>query len=142
MLTLITAMTYALHVLYADKYMKSGVDAYVISCQQFLIVGVLSLISALIFDLPLGIGTTSAGLIVLFLAIFPTLSAFVIQMVAQKITAPLRVSLIFAFEPVFAGLFAWTLGDEAFEMRRAAGGLLIFVALVLSGLPTPGRKRD
>jgi len=78
---------------------------------------------------------------VVFLALFPTLSAFVIQMVAQRFTAPLKVALIFALEPVFAAVFAWTLGGEAFVWHRAGGGLLIFAALVLSGMSTPGRKR-
>jgi drug/metabolite transporter (DMT)-like permease len=140
-LTLITAMTYALHVLYSDKYMKAGVDPYIISCQQFLIVGVLGLATALVFELPFGIGSAAAGWTVVFLALFPTLTAFVIQMLAQKIASPLKVSLIFAFEPVFAALFAWTLGGEAFVQHRAAGGLLIFVALVLSGLKLPAEKK-
>jgi drug/metabolite transporter (DMT)-like permease len=141
-LTLVAAMTYALHVLYSDKYMKAGIDPYMISCQQFLLVGLLSLLTALVLDLPLDIRTSSAAWTVVFLAFFPTLSAFVIQMLAQKITSPLKVSLIFAFEPVFAALFAWTLGDEPFVLRRAGGGILIFAALILSGLPTPGRKRS
>lgn len=140
-LTLIAAMTYALHVLYADKYMKAGVDPYTLSCQQFLIVGLLSLLTGLVCDLPFGIGSASAGLIVVFLALFPTLSAFVIQMLAQRIRPPLRVSLIFALEPVFAAAFAWTLGGEAIVSHRAFGGLLIFAALVISGLPSPRRRR-
>ncbi|MBD3331960.1 EamA family transporter [candidate division GN15 bacterium] len=138
LLTLVTAMAYALHLLFSDKYMKTGVDAYVISCQQFLMVGALSLLTGLLFDLDFGISTLSAGVIVVFLALFPTLSAFVIQMLAQKIVSPIRVSLIFALEPVFAAVFAWTLGGEAFITHRALGGLLIFTALLLSGLPTPG----
>jgi drug/metabolite transporter (DMT)-like permease len=137
MLTLVAAMAYALHLLFSDKYMKSGVDAYVISCQQFLMVGVLALLTGVLFDLPFGIQTWSAGVIVVFLALFPTLSAFVIQMLAQKIVSPIRVSLIFALEPVFAAAFAWTLGGEILIAHRALGGLLIFVALLLSGLPTP-----
>jgi drug/metabolite transporter (DMT)-like permease len=140
MLTLGAAMTYALHVLYSDKYMKAGVDPYVISCQQFLMVGLLSLVAALVFDLPFGIGSTSAGLVVVFLALFPTLSAFVIQMLAQRITSPLRVSLIFALEPVFAATFAWTLGGETIVQHRALGGLLIFTALVVSGIRPPLKK--
>jgi drug/metabolite transporter (DMT)-like permease len=140
-LTLVAAMTYALHVLYSDKYMKAGVDPYMISCQQFLIVGILSLITGLAFDLPFGVATVSVGLTVVFLALLPTLSAFVIQMVAQRFTSPLKVSLIFALEPVFAAVFAWTLGGEDFVWRRAAGGLLIFLALILSGLQFPIRKR-
>jgi len=141
MLTLIAAMTYALHLLYSDKYMKGGVDPIIISCQQFIMVGVFSLLTGLVLGLPFGIRSDDAFWVMVFLAIFPTLSAFVIQMLAQKITSPLRVSLIFALEPVFAALFAWTMGGEAFVMRRALGGLLIFLALILSGLPSPvGRK--
>lgn len=139
MLTLITAMTYALHLLYADKFMKAGIDPLVISCQQFLVVGFLSIVSALIFKLPFGVGSTEAIGMILFLTIFPTLLAFVVQMVAQKTVSPLRVSLIFALEPVFAGIFAWTLGGEAYVQHRATGGLLIFIGLVVSGLPWPLR---
>ncbi len=139
MLTLIAAMTYALHLLYSDKYMKSGVDPLIISCQQFLVIGLLSLITALVFDLPFGVATSGAVGIILFLTLFPTLLAFVVQMVAQKTVSPLRVSLVFALEPVFAGIFAWTLGGEPYVQYRATGGLLIFFGLVLSGLPWPLR---
>jgi drug/metabolite transporter (DMT)-like permease len=117
-LTLMAAVTYALHVLYGDRFIKSGTDPLVLSCQQFLLVGLFSLLY-------------------IFLALFPTLSAFVIQMMAQKITTPIKVSLIFAFEPVFAALFAWTFGNETIIAHRAFGGLLIFIAIVISGFPTP-----
>jgi drug/metabolite transporter (DMT)-like permease len=141
MLTLITAMAYALHLLLADKYMKAGFDPYVISCQQFLIVGVMSMAVGAVFGLPFSISSVKIGLTVIFLTLFPTLSAFVIQMVAQKFTLPLKVSLIFALEPVFAAIFAWTLGDEQIVIRRAIGGLLIFAALVISGFSTPFQKK-
>lgn len=140
MLTLVAAMTYALHVLYSDKYMKAGIDPYVISAQQFLMVGLMSLATGLILDLPFSIGSVRAGGIVAFLALFPTLSAFLIQMLAQRFTSPLKVSLIFALEPVFAAVFAWTAGGEEFIERRALGGLLIFLALILSGLPNPSKR--
>lgn len=135
MLTLLAAFAYALHLLYADKYMKTGIDPMVINCQQFLLIGLFSVITGLVFDLPFGIGSTGTIKIVIFLAIFPTLLAFVIQMISQKIISPLRVSLIFALEPVFAGIFAWTLGGEQFVLHGAIGGLFIFTALILSGLP-------
>jgi len=139
-LTLIAAMTYALHVLYSDKYMKAGVDPFVISCQQFLLVGVFSLVAVLLTGVEWRVTSGFAWRSVLFLALFPTLSAFVIQMVAQRFTSPLRVSLIFAFEPVFAALFAWTVGGEQPVLHRALGGLLVFAALVISGLPAPGGR--
>lgn len=131
-LTLISAMTYALHLLYSDKYMKAGADPLLISCQQFLLVGAFSLVFALVSGRSFDV-TASAMWWVVFLAIFPTLSAFVIQMFAQKLTSPMRVSLIFAFEPVFAAVFAWTMGGEAFILKSALGGLFIFAGLVMSG---------
>jgi drug/metabolite transporter (DMT)-like permease len=136
LLTLIAAMTYALHLLLSDRYMKQGIDPFRIACQQFIIVGLLSLISGALFRLPFTVKTTSAFYITIFLALFPSMSAFVIQLLAQKIVSPLRVSLIFALEPVFAGIFAWTLGGELFEWHSAIGGSLVFVALVISGIPS------
>jgi drug/metabolite transporter (DMT)-like permease len=139
-LTLAAAMTYAIHILLADKYLKSGADPYALCFQQFAFVGIISLALGAFETNSLIPQTSSVVGIILFLAIFPTLSAFVIQLVAQKFVSPLRVSLIFAFEPVFAALFAWTAGGELFRPERALGGLLIFVAMIVSGLERPSRK--
>ncbi len=139
-LTLIAAVTYALHLLYSDRYMKDGIDPYITSCQQFLVVGILSLISALAFGLDYSVRSREAAMVVLFLTLFPTLSAFVIQMLAQKIVAPLRVALIFALEPVFAAMFAWTVGGEPFVWFRAVGGGFIFAALLLSAVSSQKPK--
>ncbi len=87
----------------------------------------------------------SAG-VNLFLAVFPTLSAFFIQMHAQRSTNPVKVSLIFSLEPAFAAVFAWTLGREPFRAASAAGGGLIIAAMMLgelSKLAVPrGRKQE
>jgi drug/metabolite transporter (DMT)-like permease len=132
-LTLISAMTYALHLLYSDKYMKAGADPLLISCQQFLLVGAFSLVFGWITGRSFTVTPAALGWTI-FLALFPTLSAFVIQMFAQRFTSPLRVSLIFAFEPVFAAVFAWTIGGELFAWKSAFGGILIFAGLVISGV--------
>jgi drug/metabolite transporter (DMT)-like permease len=139
-LTLLAAVTYALHILFVDKYLKQGVDPVVLTCQQFLLVGALSLLAGLVLDLPFGINSTETIWVVLFLAIFPTFTAFLIQVLAQRITAPFKVSLIFSLEPVFAAMFAWTLGGEGFVTHRALGGLLIFSALVISSFGSPRQK--
>ncbi|MGB5107526.1 MAG: DMT family transporter [Candidatus Zixiibacteriota bacterium] len=139
-ITLLAAFFYALHLLYCDKYAKAGSDLVVISFQQFVFVGALSFVTAAVFDLPMGFGDRSAVMTIVFLALLPTLSAFLIQLYAQKLTSPFRVSLIFTLEPVFAAMFAWTLGGEEFVIRSAAGGLLIFVAMIVAELPAVSRK--
>jgi drug/metabolite transporter (DMT)-like permease len=142
LITLLAAMAYALHVLYSDKYMKARVDPFIFSCQQFLLVGLLSLLAAWIGGMPFTVRSVPAAWTVVYLALLPTLSAFVIQMLAQRTTPPLRVSLLFALQPVFAAVFAWTLGDEEMVWRRALGGLLIVAALVLSSLSQYYWRRD
>jgi len=140
MLTLLAAVTYALHILFVDKYLKQGADPFVLTCQQFLLVGAFSLVAGLVLDLPFEVSSTDVIWVVLFLAIFPTFTAFLIQVLAQRITAPFKVSLIFSLEPVFAALFAWTLGGEDFVTHRALGGLLIFSALVISSFGSARKK--
>jgi drug/metabolite transporter (DMT)-like permease len=65
---------------------------------------------------------------------------------AQKFTAPVKVSLIFSLEPVFAALFAWTLGGEHFVPARAAGGGLIVAAMMAGELSKldllKGRRKE
>jgi len=141
LITLVGAMAYALHVLYSDKYMKSGVDPVLISCQQFVFVGLMSLATALVLGRSFEISTSSAWRAIVFVALFPTLSAFVIQMFAQRITEPLKVSLIFASQPVFAAMFAWTLGGEDPVLHRALGGILIVVALIVASLSQRSNNR-
>jgi drug/metabolite transporter (DMT)-like permease len=136
-ITLISAFAYAAHILAADRYVKENLDPFILAFQQFLTVGLISFLVALFFNLPFQIASWNTAGIVLFLALFPTVSAFIIQFFAQKHTAPLKVSLIFALEPVFGAVFAWTLGGEEFILRNALGGLLIFAAILLSNLSSP-----
>jgi len=139
-LTLITAFAYGLHILFAGRFMEAGTDPVVITFQQFLMVGILSLAGSGIQGVPLMPDSVRVWGIIVFLAVFPTLLAFLVQMVAQKVTPPIRVAIIFSMEPVFAALFAWTLGGEVFEIHRGVGGLIIVAAILLSEVP--GAKKS
>jgi drug/metabolite transporter (DMT)-like permease len=131
-ITLMAAFTYALHVLLTDRLADDIVDPYRLSFQQFLVIGVASFALAALFGLPFAITTTSAGWTVLFLAIFPTASSFVIQIFGQKHVPPVRTSLIFTLEPVFAVLLAWGVGREAVTVNTILGGVVIVGAMALS----------
>lgn len=135
-LTLITAVAYALHILCVGKFMESGADPYILTFQQFMFVGLFSLAGSLFTEGGLSWSSDSVWWIIVFLAIFPTMSAFLIQMVAQRFTSPLKVAIIFSMEPVFAAIFAWTMGGEKFAFHRGIGGLIIVAAILVSELPT------
>lgn len=140
LLTIVSAMAYAGHLLATDRYVRADADAVLLSFHQFWMTGALALAACAFGGRPLAVRGTNAAGIIAFLAVVPTLSAFFIQMAAQRFTSPVRVALIFSLEPVFAALFAWTLGGEAFSPARASGGLLIVAAMVggeLSKLSAP-----
>lgn len=146
LITIVSAVTYAAHLLSTDVYVRADADAILLAFHQFWLTGVGSLAFALLGGRSMGVATHQAAGVIAFLALFPTLSAFYIQMLAQKSTSPVKVSLIFSLEPVFAALFSWTWGGEAFVPSRAAGGGLIVVAMMageLSKLPLlRGRKKE
>ena len=147
-LTLAAAVTYAIHVVYAGRLMERGVDPWVLNCQQMLVVGVLALLMlpvqglvqawaggmSLAEALPAQFAVTGmAGWgAILFLALFPTITAYAAQLYGQQVVDSTRTALILTLEPVFAALFAWTLGGELFHWQRALGGLVIVCAMVLS----------
>ncbi len=141
-LTLFAAMGYAIHILIADHFMKSGSDPFVLNFQQMLVVGLLSITAGLSTGTSLSCDCHAALGIIVFLAVFPTVSAFIIQLVAQRHTSPVKVAIIFSMEPVFAALFAWTYGNELIVPHRALGGLLIVAAMVLSELPIGQKEKN
>jgi drug/metabolite transporter (DMT)-like permease len=139
-LTLLCSITYAGHVLYAGRCMDLGVDPYVLNFQQLLVTGVGALLAALFVHLPLVPSQPVVLWAIVFLALFPTLSAFMVQLIGQRHVDATRTALIFTLEPVFAAVFAWTIGGEPLHTARAIGGWLMVAAMVLSEL-APRQKR-
>ncbi len=133
-MTLITAAAYGMHIILADRYMKSGCDPYVLTFQQFAVTAIMSIIIAVIVGAPFQINQKSIGVII-FLALLPTLSAFLIQMIVQTRENPVKVAILFSLEPVFAAVFAWTIGNEHFIPIRALGGMVIVTAMIFAEVP-------
>lgn len=140
-LTLIAAATYAAHLLATDRIVRAEADTVLLAFHQFWVTGIICLALALAVGAPLYPRTPEAAGMVLFLTLLPTLSAFYIQMVAQRHTAPIKVSMIFLFEPVSAAVFAWTLGGETFSAMKAVGGGLIVAAMATGELSKISLKK-
>lgn len=133
-LTVLTAMAYAAHVIATGRLAHTA-HPLVLAFHQFWVVGLGSLALTVALGRPLTIAAPSGIGVVAFLALVPTLSAFVLQLVGQRHVAPFTATLIFLLEPVFAAGFAWTLGGETLVPMHAVGGLLIVGAMLLGELP-------
>ena len=66
---------------------------------------------------------------VIFLAVFCTGVAFIIQPIAQQHTEPSHVGIIFSLEPVFAGIIAFLFAGEVLTQKQVFGEVLILIAL-------------
>jgi len=145
-ITLVAAATYAGHLLATDRYVRADADPILLAFHQFWMTGLLAAAAALASGRSFAVGSSRVAGIIVFLSTVPTLTAFFIQLYAQKVVPPVKVSLIFSLEPVFAALFAWTLGGESFSSVRAAGGGLIVAAMMAGGLSKldllRGRKKE
>ncbi|MEF3280335.1 MAG: DMT family transporter [Elusimicrobiota bacterium] len=131
LLTLVAAMSYSLHLIFTDKYVKNEFDIIKLSFHQFGIVAVISATAVLLSNKSFSVSSLKGWYVIIFLALFPTLSAFFIQMIAQKYIEPFKVGIIFTLEPVFAAIFAWTVGGEEFIVIKAFGGFLIFLSMLI-----------
>lgn len=84
-----------------------------------------------------GIGTPWAEIpwgTLLYLAVFATALVIALQTWALGRTSPIKASLIFSLEPVFAAIFAGLFFGERMTSRELTGGALILSGIVVTEL--------
>lgn len=107
---------------------------------QMLTAGGLSLFAALVFAPPLdGVSATSAFGI-LYLVVFNTALAFLIQNIAQQYTTSTHASLLISLESVFGLIVSVIFLHDPFGPRMALGCGLVFAAVLLSKLELKKEK--
>lgn len=120
---------------------RPRVDPFQLGVVHLLVAGVINLVFALLFERPLALPQSpSMWGALLFLAVFCTGIAFVAQPIAQQYTTSAHVGVIFALEPVFAGIAAFFIAGERLTARGYAGALLLLGAMAVMELPMPRRK--
>jgi drug/metabolite transporter (DMT)-like permease len=124
------AFSFAAHILLTSHFARRC-DPLRLAFGQILVVAVLSTLAA---GLPEGIPPPTQD--VLFAAAFTgllaTSAAFGIQTVAQRYTTASHTALIFAAEPVFAGLFSFLLIGEVLTARQMLGAFLILAGMIVA----------
>lgn len=138
-LTLISAVFFALQIIFIDKFQKKGCDTLLTLIFEFLTVGVFFIISSLIFELPVnGIKgyalNLEQGLKIGYLAVMCTLFAQSAQMIGQKYTKPNQSAIILSLESVFGMLFSVMLGAEQLSIMLGIGFGVVFIAILISEL--------
>ncbi len=74
-------------------------------------------------------------------ALLSTALAFTVQAWAQQITTATHAALIYALEPVVAGIFSVTVIGERLLAKAVLGGALILIGILVAELKPIGTKR-
>lgn len=129
---LMCAFAYAVDLLITETAVaKEEVNAFQLGVFQLGFTGIFMLILSFIFEDPClpssPVGWGSA----IFLAVFCTGVAFIVQAVAQQYTTASHVGVIFTLEPVFAGIVAFFLAGEILLPRGYFGAFLLLASLLI-----------
>lgn len=127
---LISAAAYAIHIL-AIGYFAPKVDCVKLSCFQFLVCGVISVVFMLIFEKPNFDNILQAWLPIIYAGALSGGAGYTLQTVAQKWTKPSVASLLMSFESVFAVLAGAVILQQIPSVREAAGCVLMFISIIL-----------
>lgn len=139
LLTLGCSVFYAWHILYIDSVVDK-VDGVILSCTQFFVVGVLSVICMFVFETPQLANINAAIVPIMYSGFLSSGVAYTLQIVGQKHTQPAVASLLMCLESVFAVLAGWVVLHEALSQRELIGCAVMFVAIILTKLPERKKK--
>lgn len=135
------AVAYALDLIITGKAVeKPEVNAYQLGVFQLGVTGTCMLILAFLTESPHLPQSGAVWGSIIFLSVFCTGIAFIVQAVAQQYTTPSHVGVIFTLEPVFAGIVAFFLAGEVLTARAYAGAILMIAALFITEIDFSGIK--
>ena len=125
-------VAYAIDLLLTEKAVAhEEVDAYQLGVFQLGVTGACNLLLAFVTETPHFPGDTAVWGAVIFLSVFCTGVAFVIQPIAQQYTSASHVGVIFALEPVFAGIVAFALAGEILTGKAYFGAALMIASIFI-----------
>ncbi len=129
------AVFYAIDLVLTDRAVhRDDVDALQMGICQLGVAGVVMLLLSLLLEQPRLPSTPLFWGSALFLAIFCSGIAFVVQAVQQQYTTASHVGLIFTLEPLFSAIVAYFLAGERLSIRGYIGAALMMLSLVLMEL--------
>ena len=138
-LTVLSAIFFALQIIYARRFQKDGADYILLLIFEFLTVGVILMLSSFILELPkCGIKgyafNLEQGANIAYLAVACTLFAQSAQMIGQKFTTTSQSALILSLESVFGMFFSVLFGAEELSIILGVGFAVVFVAVLINEL--------
>ena len=138
-LVILCSIFWALHIIFAGKFMeKFNIPVFFASLQAIL-VGTYSLIFALFFEEINFSKIILENYSIIYAGFLSGGIAFTLQMYAQKNIEETPAAIIYSLEGVFAALAGWIILNQMLDLNNIIGCFLILIAVILSQI-TPSFK--
>ncbi len=131
-LVILGAIFWALHIIYVGKVIKNFNLPILIGLIQTLVVSLLSLFGAFLFEDINSEGIFKQIYQILYAGILSGGFAFVLQIYAQKNITPTPAAIIFSLEGVIATLAAWVLLSQILNINNIIGCIFIVLGVLIS----------
>lgn len=135
LLVLCCAICFSFQIIAIDYFNLKNIDGIMMSCVQFLVVGILSTIPMLLFETPNMTNIMNAKVTILYAGILSSGVAYTLQIIGQKYTDPTIATLLMSLESVFAALSGWLILHEVLSTKELIGCTLVFLAVILAQMP-------
>lgn len=139
-LGLVCAVFFTAHIMVVDHF--SYCESVKLSCMQFLVSGILSIVAMLLFEQPDIHMLAAAAVPILYAGILSSGIAYTLQMEGQKYAEPSVAAVIMSLESVFAVLGGWVVLKETLSVRELTGCALVFAAVILAQLPHKDKEAE
>lgn len=149
-LLMLSALCFAFHIIMVDRF-SPLVNGVKLSCIQFLVSGILSIIPMYFVDMGhsvQGVKEWSAAMLVwdawiplLYAGVMSCGVAYTLQIIGQAGLNPTLASLLMSLESVFSVLAGWIIMGDNMSAKEIMGCVLIFTAIVLAQIPFRSKKQ-
>ncbi len=137
---LICAFFFGLHIVLISFYSKK-VDIIKLSIGQMFITAILSFVVVMLLDVNL-INEISINLkVLIFTGLVPSALCFLLQNIGLKYTDSSRGSIILSTESLWGALFAIIFLSEPFTFSILIGGIIMFLAILVSEIKIKKDKK-
>ena len=138
-LVILCSFFWALHIIFAGKFMENFNIPIFFASLQAILVGIYSLSFAYFFEEISLQNIMLEHYSIIYAGVFSGGIAFTLQMYAQKNIDEAPAAIIYSLEGVFAALAGWIILNQILNFSNIIGCFLILIAVILSQV-SPSKK--
>ncbi len=134
------AISFAIHIILQDIYLRKGADVLKFFMIQVLFVSIFSFMSSAIVQESSIVFSNDVIIALLVTGILATFVAFILMLWAQTILSATETGILLSLEPLFAAFYSVFIMHKNLGLNGWIGGLIIIAAVISSNFISSSKK--